>query len=182
MKYNAVLRGLGGNVDWMKKKMEDLCQGNHYVTTLHVINSAIVKLGRLAKPRTVYRGVNGGVLPRQFWKRVGNGGVEFAFMSTTSDRDVAMGYARGRSEAATVMEIQMGMIDRGADLQWCSQCALPPPHPACPACCHVVLAVRASITPSAPPSTQTHTRRRSRSRPSRGSRCSRRASRGRCSW
>lgn len=122
MKYNAVLRGLGGKVQWMKDKLEKLCDENYYVTTLHVINSAIVKLGRLAKPRTVYRGVKGGVLPRQFWKRVGNGGVEFAFMSTTSDRDVAMGYATGRSGASsTVMEIQMGMIDRGADLQWCSQ-------------------------------------------------------------
>lgn len=121
MKYNAVLRGLGGKAQWMKDELKRLCHENDYVTTLHVINSAIVKLGRLAKPRTVYRGVNGGVLPRQFWKRVGNGGVEFAFMSTTSDRDVAMGYALGCSEAATVMEIQMGMIDRGADLQWCSQ-------------------------------------------------------------
>ena len=126
MKYNAVLRGLGGQVQWMKDELKRLCHENYYVTTLHVINSAIVKLGRLAKPRTVYRGVNGGVLPRQFWKRVGNGGVEFAFMSTTSDRDVAMGYAQGRTGAATVMEIQMGMIDRGADLQWCSQCAQQP--------------------------------------------------------
>ena len=128
IKYNAVLRGLPKLVEWLEKRMEDLCGDNLYVTTLHCINSAIVKLGRLSKPRTVYRGLSGSVLPPQFWKGHGNGGVEFAFMSTTSDRDVAIRYARGRpgkSEAErqvkTVMEIKMGMIDRGADLQWLSQ-------------------------------------------------------------
>ena len=128
MKYNAVLRGLPKLVEWLEKRMEDLCGDNLYVTTLHCINSAIVKLGRLSKPRTVYRGLSGSVLPPQFWKGHGNGGVEFAFMSTTSDRDVAIRYARGRpgkSEAErqvkTVMEIKMGMIDRGADLAWLSQ-------------------------------------------------------------
>ncbi len=128
IKYNAVLRGLPKLVEWLEKRMEDLCGDNLYVTTLHCINSAIVKLGRLSKPRTVYRGLSGSVLPPQFWKGHGNGGVEFAFMSTTSDRDVAIRYAQGRpgkSEAErqvkTVMEIKMGMIDRGADLQWLSQ-------------------------------------------------------------
>ena len=157
------------------------------MTTLHCINSAIVKLGRLSKPTTVYRGLSGSVLPPQFWKGTGNGGVEFAFMSTTSDREVAMGYARGRREArvcgrrgsslapwrqrapdprrvppaqaATVMEIQMGMIDRGADLSWCSQCELPArppaarPRHALPAAA-AAWRLRASIHPpraSAPP-------------------------------
>jgi len=106
-----------------------LCNDNRYVTTLHCINSAIVKLGRLSKPSTVYRGLSGSVLPRQFWKGHGQGGVEFAFMSTTANRKVAMDYAKSKNASntpATVMEIQMGMIDRGADLAWLSQVMIPP--------------------------------------------------------
>ena len=54
-----------------------LHRGGRYVTTLHCINSAIVKLGRLSKPEKVYRGLSGSVLPRQFWKDHGSerGGV-----------------------------------------------------------------------------------------------------------
>ena len=39
-----------------------------YVTTIHMINSAIVKLGKRTRPMTVYRGVLGGVLPRNFFE------------------------------------------------------------------------------------------------------------------
>ena len=39
------------------------------MTTLHCTNSAIVKLGRLAKPQTVYRGISGRVLPGQVSSR-----------------------------------------------------------------------------------------------------------------
>ena len=44
-----------------------------------------------------------------------------AFMSTTLDRDVAMGYAgTGGSAAGIVFEIVQGMVDRGADIGWLS--------------------------------------------------------------
>ena len=36
-------------------------------TTLHTINSCIVKLGKVTKACKVYRGVAGGVLPDEFW-------------------------------------------------------------------------------------------------------------------
>ena len=36
-------------------------------TTLHCINSTIVKLGKLTEVRKVYRGISGGVLPDEFW-------------------------------------------------------------------------------------------------------------------
>ena len=50
------------------------------------------------------------------------GGVEFSFMSTTLDREVALAYARRKNSGAQlVFEVQMGMIDRGADLSWLSQ-------------------------------------------------------------
>ena len=71
---------------------------NTYTTTLHVINSAIIKLGKLTVACKVYRGISGRVLPEQFWKpnEFGvKGGIEAAFMSTTSDRAVAVQYAGG---------------------------------------------------------------------------------------
>jgi len=97
------------------------CRGNRYVTSIHVINSAIVKLGKLQKACKVFRGASGGLLPRQFWEadQFGvRGGVEFGFMSTTTDRSVAVAYAAG-GKLGTVMECEMGMVDRCADLSWC---------------------------------------------------------------
>ena len=128
-KYNAVLRGLGESgllksgtalKEWMTK----LCNDNRYVTTLHCINSAIVKLSHLAKPQTVYRGIAGHMLPTEFWRGQGHGGVEFSFLSTTADREVAMRYARTESEkkaASFVMEVKTNTFDRGADFSWLSQ-------------------------------------------------------------
>ena len=63
--------------------------------------------------------------------------MEFAFLSTTLDRDVAMKYARGNYDPATglgvVLEITPGLVDRGADLSWVSQYpfeqAAPSPSP-----------------------------------------------------
>ena len=50
------------------------------------------------------------------------GGVESAFMSTTLDRSVAMGYAAGdASRTGIVLEVQQGMINRGASISWLSQ-------------------------------------------------------------
>ena len=97
---------------------------NKYTTTLHVINSAVVKLGKLTVATKVYRGISGRVLPQQFWKanEFGvKGGIESAFMSVSTDRKIAMQYAAGGG-AGFVLEIQQGMIDRGADISFCSQC------------------------------------------------------------
>ena len=50
------------------------------------------------------------------------GGVESAFMSTTLNRAVAMGYAAGDgSRTGIVLEVQQGMINRGAAISWLSQ-------------------------------------------------------------
>jgi hypothetical protein len=49
------------------------------------------------------------------------GGIELGFMSTTTDRKVALEYAKSEDTPSVVFEMQMGMIDRGAPLQWCSQ-------------------------------------------------------------
>ena len=89
-----------------------------FVTTLHAINSGILKLSKQTKAATVYRGVAGGVLPKQFWSPNEHGvmgGIELGVMSTTTDRNVALGYMRQSGKAAKMLfEVRMGMIDRGA--------------------------------------------------------------------
>ena len=89
-----------------------------------MVNSAIVKLSKLTVAGAVYRGVSGGVLPPSFWEANEDevsGGVEFAFMSTTRRRDVAVEYASRLSAVAIILEVNMGMIDRGASVRWLSQ-------------------------------------------------------------
>jgi hypothetical protein len=84
----------------------------------------IVKSSKLTKATKVYRGIVGGLLPETFWtanEQGIKGGIESAFMSTTFDRDVAMHYAQQPGKPALVFEMQMGMIDRGAELDWISQ-------------------------------------------------------------
>ena len=114
-----------------------------FATTLHVLNSFILKLSRTQKAQKVYRGkikcfstlrmltipfrvgTRGGMLPEEFWQANEHGvrgGIELGFMSTTLDRAVALGFASNeQGTPSTVFEIQMGMIDRGAAVQWCSQ-------------------------------------------------------------
>ena len=46
-------------------------------------------------------------------------------MSTTLTKDVAVSYASGNG-MGLVFEVQQGMVDRGANLSWLSQCAHPP--------------------------------------------------------
>ena len=128
--YNSVLR----------KSPKDLLERleaarNKYETTIFCIVSGVNELSKAAKVpsnRRVYRGLSGMIPPDQFWKSGSEaaagefrGGVECGFMSTTSDRDVAIQYS-GASESANsapsvVFEITVGKIDIGADLSWLSQ-------------------------------------------------------------
>ena len=153
VKYNAVLRGLESEVDFLRNQMVQLCcpkviaddfmggaqasnpamgsltyagarkELNTYTTTLHAINSSIIKLSKLTVATKVYRGVSGLALPDEFWtaNKFGvKGGVEGGFMSTTLERDVAMAYAAGDG-AGFIFEMTMGMVDRGADIGFLSQ-------------------------------------------------------------
>ena len=100
------------------------------VTTMHVINSAIVKSSKLTIAAKVYRGVAGGRLPDSFWtpnEYNVRGGIEGAFLSTTLDRKVAFDYAgNDPGKPGLIFEVQMGMVDRGAELKWLSQCVCSP--------------------------------------------------------
>jgi hypothetical protein len=119
------MRG-GTDVPFLVAQRDKLCLGNSYTTTLHIISSSIVKLGKLTRAEKVFRGIAGGVLPDEFWTPNAlnvRGGVEYAFMSTTRDEAVAMAYARGQGSArgGLVFELTQGLIDRGASLGWLSQ-------------------------------------------------------------
>ena len=98
--------------------------GNTLSTTLFCIASALKKLARfteLPAGGRVYRGLGRMLLPREFWVAHGEpawrGGVEKAFMSTTTDKDVAMYYAGGRG---TVVEISVGRVQNGGVVSWLS--------------------------------------------------------------
>ena len=141
IKYSTVLRGISGRVEFFRQKMDALCCGNRYEATIHMVQACLTKLSRLQRAERVYRGLLGSSLPNAF--RFINeynvrGGVEYGFMSTTSDRSVAMSYARG--DAGTVLEIQQGMVDRGADLSWLSQCGC-----RCPSCTSARPATHATL-------------------------------------
>ena len=99
---------------------------NKYATTIQAINSIVIKLARLTRIVPLYRGWTGATLPRSFFEADAQGlcgGVEYGFSSTTTERSQALHYATGK--AAMVLELEMGMVDRGADISWLSQCA---PH------------------------------------------------------
>ena len=69
-------------------------------------------------------GIGGGgmlnLLPTVFRLFGVKGGIESAFMSATTDREVAIAYAASAG-AGFIFEIKQGMIDRGADIEWLSQ-------------------------------------------------------------
>jgi hypothetical protein len=98
-----------------------------WATCISVLYSAIFKLSFLSKKATVYRGVNETAvkLPESFLDASSDafaGGVELAFMSTTTDPRVAIEYAmRGAEACGTLFEIQFDAASRGADVQWVSQ-------------------------------------------------------------
>ena len=151
LKFNAVLRGL--QFKYMRVDMITLCCSvevstkfksgeitfevavtflNKYTTTLHCVNSFIIKMSKLCKAVKVYRGVSGGMLPEAC--RTPNeygvkGGIEGGFMSTTTDGETALFYAKGgadkskRGGPAILFESQMGMVDRGG-VQWTHPCPL----------------------------------------------------------
>ena len=141
-KYNAVLRWHSGDA-FLQKRCVELTLGkwvepaasadkdgadrrwvwwNQYTTSIHSINSIVLKLSKLTRATLVYRGFAGRTLPTSFWERDPaniRGGIEFGFTSTTTERDQAVHYAQG--SASTIFVMRQGMVDRGASLRWLSQ-------------------------------------------------------------
>eukprot|EP00966_Prymnesium_polylepis_P098240 2275265-Prymnesium_polylepis.1 len=84
-KYNAVLRANSDN-EYLQQKEKGLCMGNKYATTIHSINSAVLKLSKLSVVCKVWRGFQNATLPQAFWEADVHGvrgGVEYGFTSCT---------------------------------------------------------------------------------------------------
>ena len=96
-------------------------------TCISVLYGAVLKLSYLSKKGTVYRGVNESKLKlhENFWKPCGDdfsGGVELAFMSTSTDENIAVEYAKnGSSSDCLVFVIKFDKASRAASLYWLSQ-------------------------------------------------------------
>eukprot|EP01052_Picozoa_sp_SAG31_P036907 SAG31_NODE_4674_length_3042_cov_1.371390_2_plen_594_part_01 len=127
--YNTVLRSRGRAVPYGNSypTIKGENTAGRFVTTLHAINSGILKLSYLTPVSTVFRGASGMLLPQQleapneFGSRFG---IEFAFMSTTLDKSIAMQYSQDRDTSRSlsyIFEIQQDILNRGALIQWLSQ-------------------------------------------------------------
>jgi hypothetical protein len=123
--YNTILRRYPLETFSLFQKGDNL-----FSTTIFVLVSAVQKLCRVTPipPGTqLYRGLGGRVdLPDIFFHidDMGcSGYVEWGFLSTTSNRDVALGYSgvKERRPKAMVMVIETSSIDRGADISEFSQ-------------------------------------------------------------
>jgi hypothetical protein len=113
--YNSVLRAKS-KVPFLVDQWKALCRGNNYVTTIHAINSCVIKLSKLTKAGKVWRGIKDAMLPNDFWvpNEMGvRGGIEYGFSSTTTDKEQAVFYANVGSKAGdakTLFEMRMGMV------------------------------------------------------------------------
>ena len=124
--YNTVLR------KFPQDKYADLkSKDSLFPTTICVLVSAIQKLARVMvlEPGTMlYRGIDGNMefpshcfVPDETGCR---GMMEFGFMSTTADINTAFSYSNvGDSKAPKAIAIEVGSVDRGADISQYSQYA-----------------------------------------------------------
>jgi ankyrin repeat protein len=104
--------------------------GNLYATTIFVLVSAVQKISRctrIPEGTLLYRGLGGLIdLPDEFHaadEQGRSGYLDWGMMSTSSDRDVALGYSglKQRRPRAMVMVIEATSVDRGADISAFSQ-------------------------------------------------------------
>ena len=125
--YNTALR------QWPQAEYEAMVAAdNRFATTIYVLVSAVQKIARnqrLSEGLRLYRGLGGLMdLPESFLRaETARGGVrgftEWGFMSTTSEKSVAIRYSgitEGR-RSAMVLEIEIGAVDRGACISFFSQ-------------------------------------------------------------
>ena len=93
-KYNLVLRAaIPTAPPFMKNNFAKTCKNNKYSTTIHCINSLIVKCSKLTRATTVYRGSANGLLPNAFWEPNSEGvrgGVEGACAPPPRSQDAGL--------------------------------------------------------------------------------------------
>ena len=123
VKYNGVCRAASADAPpFFVRNRDALCQSNRYVATIHAINDGIQTLTPLTRCEKVYRGISSGHLPPHFLRPDMNNlclGVEFGFLSTTTNLDTALEYASRSS--GILFELSMSLRDRAADLSFLSQ-------------------------------------------------------------
>ena len=123
--YNTILRR------FPKQNYEELKgDGNIFTTTLYALVSGIITIARETKipaGTKLYRGLGGDrTFPPFFFKSdtCGRKGMlEWGFTSTTMDKQMAIQYS-GIKEGKpfpTIFEIEVGAVDRGADISSFSQ-------------------------------------------------------------
>ena len=128
-KYQAVLRAAPGRATNALDELRRLCgpaDGGPppYANTLHAINAGVLKLGRLSGAAPLYVAHMGMHLPPEWYEKDAlsgtRGGVEFAFFAGSADKAAVLAHAT-RHEETCVLEIQQGLVDRGAEIAWLSQ-------------------------------------------------------------
>jgi hypothetical protein len=105
-----------------------------FITTIHALVSAVQKLASVTNMPDglkLYRGLSGEILnlPKIFFKAHANGGkgfTEWGFMSTTSEKHVAVHYSSNKNKVAQVslpivLEMSVSAVDRGAYIKDLSQ-------------------------------------------------------------
>jgi len=133
-KYQKMIRtytaGKYQGQEWRFEEERRMCMGNKYPTTIHVIQSAIAKLGKINPSQKGYSGLEAMLLPERFWDDHpdlnAKGGVEGAFMSLSTNRDVAVYYASKKKQKqeqkfGVLLEVDMSTMDRGAEVSWLAQ-------------------------------------------------------------
>ena len=118
-RYNDVLRNIDTAKDEVRSTLTHVVKWKAaaaendktpFATTIHVLNSAIIKLSRAQTAERVFRGTTGGRLPGRFWTPNRDnirGGIEMGFMSTTTNRSIAMDFARSEEKPSVVFEMQV---------------------------------------------------------------------------
>eukprot|EP01052_Picozoa_sp_SAG31_P003081 SAG31_NODE_115_length_24128_cov_47.693912_4_plen_1815_part_00 len=136
--YNTVLRAAfaGGGVVVQGSPFAGQDTKGRFITTIHAINSGIVKLRSLQPACNVYRAVSGSQLPPPFVDGSGSGlaamlgfkvAVEPGFVAATVHKTIAVKDATGQDETiakrnnVVLLECRMGLLSRGAFIGWLSQ-------------------------------------------------------------
>ena len=101
-------------------------KGNSYTNLIYACNSFLRKSSQISiipRGRRVFRGMKGVKLPACFlvcMEGGGRGGVDFGFLSTSTNEEVAASYIGG-GEMPVLFQFDVGDIDRGASLSYLSQ-------------------------------------------------------------
>ena len=132
--WNSLLRKMPfkGTAAANRRKDASACPGppgNLYTTSILVLQSAVLKIADktpVPPGRKVYRGFGRG-LGNEWFKENPRGvicGVELGFMSTTTNREMALNYSGvklERSQVGSIFEFEVGAVDCGAKLDSLSQ-------------------------------------------------------------